>query len=238
MLANAGRITSSNNLTLKAGDINNSGTLGSGRDLLINTATLLNDHGLISSGGNAQLLATRFTNRYAQVYSLGSILIAKDAAQAQADLLDNRSGGIESLGPMTIAASTLNNVMDVLEYTPNEKTATRIIRLPCEQIPGAGCDARSGGRINGLWEIYETDRLKVTKSSASSSLSSSTSMIFRSPGLPVAIMLLVRMSTENRTGTSAVSPSATASCGTVETPPSGNNDRSTSTSSLASPFVT
>ena len=63
-------------------------------------------------------------------------------------------------------------------------------------------------------------------------------MIFRSPGLPVAIMLLVRMSTENRTGTSAVSPSATASCGTVETPPSGNNDRSTSTSSLASPFVT
>ncbi|WP_460124548.1 two-partner secretion domain-containing protein [Pseudomonas sp. S2_C03] len=183
LLANAGRITSSNNLTLKAGDINNSGTLGSGKDLLVNTTTLLNDHGLISSGGNAQLLATRFTNRYAQVYSLGSMLIAKDAAQVQADLLDNRSGGIESLGPMTIAASTVNNVMDVLEYTPNEKTATRIIRLPCEQIPGAGCDARSGGRINGLWEIYETDRLKVTKSSASSSLSSGADLLINTQTL-------------------------------------------------------
>lgn len=183
LLVNAGRITSSNNLTLKAGDINNGGTLGSGKDLLINTASLLNDHGLISSGGNAQLLASSFTNRYAQVYSLGSILIAKDATQAQADLLDNRSGAIESLGQMTIAASTINNEMDVLEYTPNEKAATRIVRLPCELIPGAGCDARGGGRINGLWEIYETDRLKVTKSSASSSLSSGADLLINTQTL-------------------------------------------------------
>jgi filamentous hemagglutinin len=183
LLVNAGRITSSNNLTLKAGDINNGGTLGSGKDLLIDTASLLNDHGLISSGGNAQLLASSFTNRYAQVYSLGSILIAKDATQAQADLLDNRSGAIESLGQMTIAASTINNEMDVLEYTPNEKAATSIVRLPCELIPGAGCDARGGGRINGLWEIHETDRLKVTKSSAASSLSSGADLLINTQTL-------------------------------------------------------
>ena len=38
-------------------------------------------------------------------------------------------------------------------------------------------------------------------------------MIFRSPSLPVAMMLLERVSTENRSGTSEVSPSAPDRCG-------------------------
>jgi filamentous hemagglutinin len=183
LLNNAGRITSSENLTLTATGINNSGTVGSGKDLTVNTGALLNDHGLISSGGNLQLLVSSFTNRYAQVYSLGSVLIAKDTNQTKADLLDNRSGAIESLGQMTIAATTVNNVMDVLEYTAHEKSATSITRLPCEWIPVAGCDARGGGRINGLWEIAETDRLRVTKSSAASSLSSGADLLINTQTL-------------------------------------------------------
>ncbi|WP_102878804.1 hemagglutinin repeat-containing protein [Pseudomonas protegens] len=168
-LNSAGRITAKQNLHLTAASINNHGTLGSGEDLNLTATTLVNDHGLISSGGNMQLLTTSFTNRYAQVYSLGTALIAKDDQQTRADLLDNRSGDIESLGKLSIAASTVNNVMDVLEYTEHEKSAASITRLPCEWI---GCDDRGGGRINGLWEVAETDRLRVTNSSAAASLNS------------------------------------------------------------------
>ncbi|WP_259699720.1 two-partner secretion domain-containing protein [Pseudomonas protegens] len=171
-LNSAGRITASQKLLLNAASIHNLGTLGSGEDLSLNAATLVNDHGLISSGGNMQLLTNSFTNRYAQVYSLGAALIAKDDQQARADLLDNRSGDIESLGKLTIAASTLNNVMDVLQYTEHEKSAASITRLSCTLIPVAGCDDRGGGRINGLWEVAETDRLRVTNSSAAASLNS------------------------------------------------------------------
>jgi len=171
-LNSAGRITASQKLLLNAASIHNLGTLGSGEDLSLNAAILVNDHGLISSGGNMQLLTNSFTNRYAQVFSLGTALIAKDDQQARADLLDNRSGDIESLGKLTIAASTLNNVMDVLQYTEHEKSAASITRLSCTLIPVAGCDDRGGGRINGLWEVAETDRLRVTNSSASASLNS------------------------------------------------------------------
>ena len=171
-LNSAGRITASQKLLLNAASIHNLGTLGSGEDLSLNAATLVNDHGLISSGGNMQLLTNSFTNRYAQVYSLGTALIAKEDQQARADLLDNRSGDIESLGKLTIAASTLNNVMDVLQYTEHEKSAASITRLSCTLIPVAGCDDRGGGRINGLWEVAETDRLRVTNSSAAASLNS------------------------------------------------------------------
>ncbi|MGN8313497.1 filamentous hemagglutinin, partial [Pseudomonas protegens] len=171
-LNSAGRITASQKLLLNAASIHNLGTLGSGEDLSLNAAILVNDHGLISSGGNMQLLTNSFTNRYAQVFSLGTALIAKDDQQARADLLDNRSGDIESLGKLTIAASTLNNVMDVLQYTEHEKSAASITRLSCTLIPVAGCDDRGGGRINGLWEVAETDRLRVTNSSAAASLNS------------------------------------------------------------------
>ncbi|WP_231978972.1 two-partner secretion domain-containing protein [Pseudomonas sp. Os17] len=171
-LNSAGRITASQKLRLNAANIHNLGTLGSGEDLSLTAATLLNDHGLISSGGNMQLLTTSFTNRYAQVYSLGTALIAKDDQQTRADLLDNRSGDIESQGKLSIAASTVNNVMDVLQYTEHEKSAASITRLSCTLIPGAGCDDRGGGRINGLWEVAETDRLRVTNSSAAASLNS------------------------------------------------------------------
>ncbi len=172
LLNNAGRVTSSNNLKLTAAGVTNSGTLGSGKDLLVTTGALVNDQGLISSGGDLQLLASRFTNSYAQVYSLGTALIARDGAGTHADLLDNRSGDIESLGKLTIAATTVNNVMDVLEYTEHEKSATGITRLSCTLIPVAGCDDRGGGRINGLWELAETDRLNVTRSTAAASLTS------------------------------------------------------------------
>ncbi|WP_425357931.1 DUF637 domain-containing protein [Pseudomonas asplenii] len=183
LLNNAGRVTSSNNLKLTAAGVTNTGTLGSGKDLLVTTGALVNDQGLISSGGDLQLLTSRFTNSYAQVYSLGTALIARDGAGTQADLLDNRSGDIESLGKLTIAATTVNNVMDVLEYTEHEKSFASITRLSCNLIAGIGCDDRGGGRINGLWEVSETDRLNVTRSTAAASLTSGADLLINTQTL-------------------------------------------------------
>lgn len=174
-LDNAGRLTSAAHLTVNSGGINNFGTLAGAQKLTVTTGTLVNNRGLIFSGGDMQLLSPSFTNSYGQVYSLGSTLIARDKNGTKADLLDNRSAGIDSTGDLTIAATTVNNVMDVLQYTEHEKSVATITSLPCALI-AYGCDSRGGGRINGLWEIAETDRLKVTLHSEAASINSGSDL--------------------------------------------------------------
>ena len=171
-LNNAGRLTSATDLSLSADDVVNSGTLGAGSKLTLDADTLLNRDGLIFSGADMQLLASSFTNAYAQVYALGDVLIARDVGQTKADLLDNRSGNIESAKKLTISAMTVNNVRDVLEYSAHEKSLVTITELDCNAIPIAGCDFRSGGRRNGLWRIDEIDSLKIIRSTLASMLSS------------------------------------------------------------------
>ena len=171
-LNNAGRMTSATDLSLSAAELTNTGTLGAGTNLTLTADTVLNRDGLIVSGGDMRLLATTFTNAYATVYGLGDVLIAKDTDRNLADLLDNRSGTVESAQNLTISAMTVNNVRDVLEYTAQEKSSVTITELDCNLIPGPGCDFRRGGRRNGLWQIDEIDRLNVTKSTAASVLSS------------------------------------------------------------------
>ncbi|MQT63648.1 filamentous hemagglutinin N-terminal domain-containing protein [Pseudomonas sp. FSL R10-0056] len=171
-LNNAGRMTSATDLNLIANEVSNTGTLGAGANLMLTADTALNRDGLIFSGGDMQLLTTTFTNAYATVYGLGDVLIAKDTDHNQADLLDNRSGTVESAQNLSIRAMTVNNVRDVLEYTAQEKSSVTISELDCNLIPGAGCDFRRKGRRNGLWQIDETDRLNVTRSTAASLLGS------------------------------------------------------------------
>ncbi|MBI6692203.1 filamentous hemagglutinin N-terminal domain-containing protein, partial [Pseudomonas corrugata] len=206
LLNNVGRLTSATNLTVNAGGISNSGTLGSGQALIVKTSSLTNDHGLIFSGTDMQLLSPRFTNAYGHVYSLGSTLIARDENGTKADLLDNRSGGIDSAGNLTIAATTVNNVMDVLQYTEHEKSVATITRLSCSLILN-GCDNRGGGRINGLWEISETDRLKVTLHSEAASINSAANLLINatdvnntSSSMTAAGDLTVHASTINNKG--------------------------------------
>ncbi|PWK43233.1 two-partner secretion domain-containing protein [Pseudomonas sp. OV226] len=181
-LNNYGRLTSTANLAIVTGSLSNYGTLASGQDLTVSTGSLLNDHGLISSGGDMQLFASSFTNSYAQVYGFGNVLIAGNVQGGMADLLDNRSGNIESVLNLTINAMTVNNVMDVLQYGHVKSKAT-ITQLPCELIPGPGCDERGWGGINGLWQIDETDTLQVTNSSAASGLTSGADLLINAQTL-------------------------------------------------------
>ncbi|MDR2307115.1 MAG: filamentous hemagglutinin N-terminal domain-containing protein [Paucimonas sp.] len=176
-LNNAGRLTAAANLTLTAAGLTNSGTLASGEDLTLTTPVLLNSKGLISSGGDMRLLAASFTNSYADVYGLGNVLIARDPSQAKADLLDNRSGTIESGRNLTINAATVNNVRDVFDHTQPEKKSIKITELDCNLIPGPGCDFRKKGRRNGLWQIDEVDSLTVTRSSAAGNLNSGADLL-------------------------------------------------------------
>ncbi|WP_256585020.1 MULTISPECIES: DUF637 domain-containing protein [unclassified Pseudomonas] len=175
-LNNQGRLTSSGDLIISAANLNNYGTIGSGKDLTLTTGALLNSRGLISSGGDMRLLLSSFTNAYGQVYGLSNVHIGRDRDSGKADLLDNRSGDIYSAQDLTINALTVNNVRDILEYTAHEKSSVVITELDCNLIPIAGCDFRSGSRRNGHWEIAETDRLKVSDSSEAASLTSGGDM--------------------------------------------------------------
>ncbi|SDZ34247.1 hemagglutinin repeat-containing protein, partial [Pseudomonas sp. NFIX28] len=177
VLTNRGRLSSAQGLTVNAAAINNHGSLGSAGALTLNTGALLNsgvsdaEHSSIFSGGDMRLLGNTFNNRYADVYSMGSLLVAANAGQAQSSLLENRSGTIESLGDMTIRAMTVKNVMDILTYSEHEKYYASIVELPCG--PFGVCHVKKkGNRRNAVWQLTERDRLQVTASTAASSISS------------------------------------------------------------------
>lgn len=112
LLANQGRITSAGSLTARAGTLDNYGTLGSAGLLRLETPSLLNEKGLIFSGDDMALRVKRFTNRYADVYSLGALSIASNDQLARSDLLENLSATLESAKDMRLAATTLLNAKD------------------------------------------------------------------------------------------------------------------------------
>ncbi|RBC01515.1 filamentous hemagglutinin N-terminal domain-containing protein [Pseudomonas sp. MWU12-2115] len=171
-LDNGARLTSAANMTINAGAVNNFGTLAAAQNLTLTSGSLLNTNALITSGGDMRLQVANLNNSYGQLYGLSNVYIGRDSGTSKADLLDNSSGDIYSAQNLTINALTINNVRAILEYTKQEKSSVVITQLDCNLIPIAGCDFRSGGRRNGLWEIAETDRLKVNASSAAASMTS------------------------------------------------------------------
>jgi filamentous hemagglutinin len=113
LLSNRGRLTSAGDLILRAGTLNNYGTLGSAEKLRLYAPTLLNEHGLIFSGGDMALRVNDFTNSYADVYSLAGLDIAKDDQLARSRSVQNISATFESAGNMQIRAQTLDNRTEV-----------------------------------------------------------------------------------------------------------------------------
>jgi filamentous hemagglutinin len=133
-LSSAGKITSANDLSVKAASLNNQGTLGSAAALHIEAAQLINQGGLLFSGGGMQLLADRISNLYADIYSLGTLTIAKDGAGNKSTLLENRSGSIESSGDMSLRATTLTNRKEV--FTPGKQLTAGSISVVCYDCSG------------------------------------------------------------------------------------------------------
>ncbi|WLI04087.1 hemagglutinin repeat-containing protein [Pseudomonas sp. FP597] len=116
-LANEGRITSAADLNVTAGVINNYGTLGSTGNLRLSTSALLNQNGLIFSGDDMALRTDTFTNRFADIYGLGNVSIAKDDDNGQSTSINNISATIESGGDLSLAAVNIENRKDAFKAT-------------------------------------------------------------------------------------------------------------------------
>lgn len=168
LLSNGGRITAAGNLSLKAGQIDNHGTLGASKDLIIETPSLTNDSGLIFSGGNTSLWVRDFTNRFADVYSLGNLTIAGDASGGLANSIINRSGNLTSDGDMVLKAASIQNIRDVLTVNDAGVYTAQITEKPCD-TPGTG-NLDCSGKQHHVWEILQRDKVEVTAATVASSI--------------------------------------------------------------------
>ncbi|WP_165497346.1 hemagglutinin repeat-containing protein [Phytopseudomonas dryadis] len=163
-LLNQGRLTSAENLTLSATSLNNQGTLGSAGRLILTTPSLVNENGLLFSGDDMALYVDTFINRYADVYSLGNIFLARNASGAMASRLDNLSATLEAVGDTTLRVGILDNARDRLLIESGIYSA-RIDERFCVQ-PGIDCS----GKRSSWFEITQRDRLQVTEASAMSQI--------------------------------------------------------------------
>lgn len=109
LLSNLGRLTSGADMLVSAGRLDNLGTLGSNQRLSVTTASLRNERGLLFSGGDMQLFTGNLTNFYGDVYSLGTLTVARDVAGSWADKLENISGSLESAGDMRLGVGEIEN---------------------------------------------------------------------------------------------------------------------------------
>jgi filamentous hemagglutinin len=166
-LTNYGRLTSSRDLILNAGSVSNYGTLGSALALTVSAASLLNDHGLIFSGGDMSLRVADFTNSYADVYSLGKLSIDRDGSGGWANSILNSSSSIQSDGAMSLAASTIQNVRALLTVNNAGIYTAKIYEITCIEGVNAG---DCSGKQNHAWELREREKLEVTAASAASSI--------------------------------------------------------------------
>ncbi|WP_256578152.1 MULTISPECIES: hemagglutinin repeat-containing protein [unclassified Pseudomonas] len=109
LLNNAGgRLTSNGDLTIAAGGVSNTGTLGAGQNLTIKTASLVNNRSLIFSGGKMNLLTNDFTNQTADVYSIGNLTIAGSDG-GRANTINNLAASINVDGDFSLSANSFNN---------------------------------------------------------------------------------------------------------------------------------
>ncbi|MCW1243356.1 DUF637 domain-containing protein, partial [Pseudomonas sp. SAICEU22] len=164
VLNSYGRLTSAADMSVTAATLNNYGTLGSAGALGVSTGDLLNERGLIFSGGNTSLRVNSLTNRYADIYSLGDLSIDRDGLGTRASRILNSSGTLQSDGNMRLAASTIDNVREILTTHDAGIYTASIREVAC--IPG-DCD---GPKQNHVWQIIQRDKFEVTAASAASSI--------------------------------------------------------------------
>ncbi|PYC13246.1 hemagglutinin repeat-containing protein [Pseudomonas mosselii] len=142
LLSNQGRLSTAGDLLVNAGSLNNLGTLGGNQLVRVTSGSLLNDHGLLFSGGDMQLYTDSLTNFYGDVYSLGGLTVARDGAGSRATLLENVSGSLESAGDMSLHAATINNRKEFI------KTIDRLI--------SGAIGMRSTARASGHYVLQES----------------------------------------------------------------------------------
>ncbi|WP_025130358.1 DUF637 domain-containing protein, partial [Pseudomonas sp. PH1b] len=162
-LNNAGRLTSNAKLTVNAGGVLNTGTLGAAQDLSLSTPTLVNDHGFVFSGQNANFNVNTLSNSYGEFYSLGGLSVAGMAPGTSAQSLRNISGNIQSGGDINIAVADLVN--DREKYEASQQYTDGRITIRCVQHCGGGASW-----VRGPVYVYRTVTGVVTSDSPTSTL--------------------------------------------------------------------
>ncbi|MGP6421033.1 two-partner secretion domain-containing protein [Pseudomonas putida] len=135
-LINAGRITSSEDLTVNAGSLTNYGTLGAAQNLNINTPSLLNDRGLIFSGNDMTLSVGNLTNQHGDFYGLGDVTIKGYGGAARAAGVYNTSGSMESGGGFAINADVFENRTEGAVMSGDRKLISGYIANICNDCQG------------------------------------------------------------------------------------------------------
>ncbi|HGM5550813.1 TPA: hemagglutinin repeat-containing protein [Pseudomonas putida] len=168
-LTNLGRLTSADSLTVNAAALTNNGTLGSAGYLRVNTDSLLNQNGLIFSGGDMALRVGTLTNRYADIYGIGNISIARDDSNGWSSSINNVSATIESVGDLSLAADHIENRKDVFEVAAGGGLVSGTIGVrctTCTSFSGINFESRLPSHL--VWE--EKYHSTIVKDSASGTL--------------------------------------------------------------------
>ncbi|MBH3404650.1 hemagglutinin repeat-containing protein [Pseudomonas glycinae] len=168
-LTNLGRLTSADRLTVNADSLVNNGTLGGGGKLRINSNSLLNQNGLIFSGDDMALRVGTLTNRYADIYGIGNISIARDDSNGWSSSINNISGTIESTGDLSLAADHIENRKDVFEVAAGGGLISGAIGVRCYSCTSFGeFSEGEGSPSHMVW--VENYKSTIVKDSASGTL--------------------------------------------------------------------
>ena len=170
-LTNAGRMTSSEDLTINAGGVANYGTLGAAQNLIINTPSLLNDRGLIFSGNNMTLGVATLTNQHGDFYGLGDVVMGGYGGAARAAGIYNISGSMESGRGFTMNADVFENRTEGAVMSGDRKLTSGYIANICN-------DCR-GGTFTFTLIAREFFQSTDTDSSASALLNVGKDFVFR-----------------------------------------------------------
>ncbi|MCU1719275.1 filamentous hemagglutinin N-terminal domain-containing protein [Pseudomonas sp. 5P_3.1_Bac2] len=136
---NYGRITAVGDLRVDANNVNNYGTLGGSQNLRISAEQLLNEQGLLFSGRDMTLRVNDFSNRNADVYSLGALDVARDDAGARSRLVENISASIESASDMRLLATTISNRRE--QFSTEKKLVSGNFNITSnDRCKGKGCE--------------------------------------------------------------------------------------------------
>ncbi|PYB94926.1 hemagglutinin [Pseudomonas koreensis] len=168
-LSNLGRLTSADSLTVNTASLVNNGTLGSAANLRINSDSLLNENGLIFSGRDMNLRVGSLTNRYADIYGIGNISIARDDSNGWSSSIDNISATIESVGDLSLAAERIENRKDVFEVAAGGGLISGAIGVRCYSCISFG-DFSQGDASPSHMVWVENYKSTIVRDSASGTL--------------------------------------------------------------------
>ncbi|BAQ81775.1 two-partner secretion domain-containing protein [Pseudomonas sp. St29] len=214
-LNNYGRLTSGSDMAVTTRSLANYGALAAAQDLVINAETILNDQvedgsrGFIFSGRNMSLQAGSITNRYADIYSIGNLLVTGRAPGSSAQRLENRSGSIEAGGDINVDAANFANQRD--KFSMEQRVTGGYMTMSCVQH----CDGPRSPRVRGPVFIYKTVESTVSEDSPMATFMAGHNLTVNSESVLNQYSLLsaandLAISSTNITNQAALSASGTS----------------------------